>query len=60
MPRYSYKCDNQKCKRETFAEFLPLKDYNKKVKCPDCGRVGKKEFPTVPTHVSWSRWRAGS
>lgn len=57
MPLYEYSCENKKCKRKTYEESLPLKDYNKPTKCPDCGEIGKKLPGLFPVHKSWSKWR---
>lgn len=59
MPRYQYKCTNKKCEINLFDKDVPLKNYDKKVRCPECKHIVKRQFPAVPTHLSWSKWRAG-
>lgn len=40
MPVYQYECPQG----HEYEEFLLLKDYQKKTKCPECNKAGKKCF----------------
>jgi len=45
MPIYTYEC--KKCLAK-FEEIVPISDYEKQQKCPQCGEMSSQIFP-VPT-----------
>ena len=57
MPRYDYECENcSKSKIYTFEADLPLKDSDKKPKCPKCKsntKVKKVVITAFPKMQSW-------
>jgi len=57
MPRYEYKCTNDKCEVDIYSEYLPMKEYNKKTKCPECKEVGQKQFGCQIDKFAASKWR---
>jgi len=50
MPVYSYECPSG----HEYDQVLPVKDYQKKTKCPDCKKVGKKLIVSRQTEPSFS------
>lgn len=56
MPLYEYKCSNEKCQK-IFSEILPMKDCDKRMKCPDCGADAKKQLGCHIDTFAASKWR---
>jgi putative FmdB family regulatory protein len=43
MPQYAYKCING----HEFDKYLPLKDSDIKIQCPECGKESYKDFSKI-------------